>query len=416
MAEQKKYIVSIGCGQRQIPLIEAGLSLGYQIIGVDQNAMAPGMDICQIKINESITEYRRIFHKINSLPILGKIEIVASRSYGKAGRTVAYLANKLGLKGNPWQDFHRFYDKQIMRQHLENAGIPITPGFSTEKIKKLPNIKEMPLPWIIKNRTSHGKAGNFLYENKQDIVDFFRQGRKKNEWLIERYIPYDKEYSILGIVNDKTLYIEEIFEKYTSGPPYFVEWGHHSPALISAVKNRTLIQYAQQSVHAMDIHYGPVIIEAIEYQDNFFIIEVVPEFGGEYLAESLLYSQNTNVFTKTLHTLATDNSSQNKKSLFAKQRKHQFWQKNKPHIYIQFLTWQPKEKIIPSRLRQIRLPPKNPHLVYQELFVQPGDTIQPAQNNHQRLGVFIFRIDENQKKNMHSDYQAYMNAIQIVTG
>jgi len=56
-----KAFVSIGAGVNQIPLIAEAKSKGFKIIGIDINSMAPGFKLCDLKIQESIYDYNRIY-------------------------------------------------------------------------------------------------------------------------------------------------------------------------------------------------------------------------------------------------------------------------------------------------------------------------------------------------------------------
>jgi hypothetical protein len=113
------YFVSIGGGVNQIPLIEACLKLGLKVITVDKNPEAPGFSRSHLRIYESVTEYRKIYHSIMTAltpdPILG----IGCRSYGHATITTAYLSEKFELPGTPEKIIRKFYNKSLFQSNIK---------------------------------------------------------------------------------------------------------------------------------------------------------------------------------------------------------------------------------------------------------------------------------------------------------
>ena len=59
MSKKNGYYISLGAGDNQIPLIQAAKARDLLVIGVDQNINASGMSLCDLKIEESILNYRK---------------------------------------------------------------------------------------------------------------------------------------------------------------------------------------------------------------------------------------------------------------------------------------------------------------------------------------------------------------------
>ncbi len=92
-----RYLVSIGAGINQIPLIREAKALGFSVIGVDANTAAAGMIHCDLKIQESAEDYDEIYVKLREFIIDGAIAGVLSKSYGPSIRTACYLAEKFDI-------------------------------------------------------------------------------------------------------------------------------------------------------------------------------------------------------------------------------------------------------------------------------------------------------------------------------
>ena len=58
--KELNFLVAIGSGQNQLPLIHEAKKLGFHIIGVDMNSTAPGFMECDLKIQESIENHEDI--------------------------------------------------------------------------------------------------------------------------------------------------------------------------------------------------------------------------------------------------------------------------------------------------------------------------------------------------------------------
>ena len=97
------YFISIGAGKNQLPFILKLKELGFRVIAVDQNSNAVGFAHSEIKIIQSILDYRKIYAAILKLYLDEPIVGIGVRSYGKAVLTASYIAKNLQLIG----DYHK---------------------------------------------------------------------------------------------------------------------------------------------------------------------------------------------------------------------------------------------------------------------------------------------------------------------
>lgn len=391
------YFVTIGAGKNQLPIIKAALELDLNVIGVDQDPMAEGLALSQIRLIESIHEYRKIYHKLHSMPMLtDKIAGVGSRSYGKAGRTVSYLSKKLQLTGNPFVHYNRFLDKWLMHEQLKQNGLRVVPSFALSGRRTLPSNKKLPLPWILKKRVSHAKQGTFYVPIRNKAAEIIRTQGHKKDWLLESYQEHEMELSILGLVYLGKLYIAEIFEKITTGPPFFVELKHRMPPPLSAKQRKKIHQQSQKAATAMKIENGPIVIEALVKDEGITFLEVVPEFGGEYLAEALFHrNPPIDLFRTTIKILT-------KKENPVKDLKG-FATPSRNALIVQYLTLAEDN----GRLQSIEIPKTiEDNVVHQELFVAEGDRIKAPQNNLERLGFFLMVGTEREEVTRQADSYA----------
>ncbi|HMY10809.1 MAG TPA: hypothetical protein PKC74_04265, partial [Turneriella sp.] len=83
-AREDAWYLSLGAGENQLPLILAAKAAGLKVVGVDRNIEAVGFRHCDLKIEESILNYRKIFYKLSSLVEPGQIAGGYAASYGEA--------------------------------------------------------------------------------------------------------------------------------------------------------------------------------------------------------------------------------------------------------------------------------------------------------------------------------------------
>lgn len=426
---QDKYIISIGAGKNQHPIIKSARKLGFKVIGVDQNSKAQGMIDCDLRLIESTREYRKIYRKLLEYPLDGKIHGVLSRSFGSAGKTAAYLSQKFGLRGNPFENYARFIDKQVMKEILKEKKIEIPEGKKITNWDKLPSPLQWPLPWIAKKKISHAKQGNYFISDLSDVEKFF-DNEKPEDFILERFIANSKEVTVIGLVSFSKFYLVEITEKITSGPPNFVELEHRSVVNLNEETVKEIIEMNQNAVEALEIHFGPVVSEILvtsgndtrdhlrkgkrgktEPGDNenltsqrLVLIEIVPEFGGEYLAEAVaLRKPGYNIFEEAIRVITMENFNS----------PPNFFLAGKEFFSIQFLTAEDdllkgmqdtldKKPIRNGFLKKIYLPKKKAGgLILEDIFVKVNDLVGPASDNSKRLGYFAIKgknADDTLKK------------------
>ncbi|MCB1193322.1 MAG: ATP-grasp domain-containing protein [Leptospiraceae bacterium] len=284
--KREGFFVSIGAGTQQLPLIQACKLMGIKVISIDKNPSAPGFKLSDIKIIESITEYRKIYNKLLGLTSYEPIIGIGCRSYGKATYTASYLVEKFKLIGNKSEVIQKFSDKKSIKNYLAKFGVPIPKQFNIN-----PNAtksKGIAFPCIFKPSDGAGKQGIELFDSFSPLKKKILLYHEKNQpYFVEEFIP-GLEITILGFVYNGKFYYVSVSDKITSGFPPFLEICHKLPCshqnLIGELK-----LVCQTIVEALKLENSPFVAEfKITDKKQFYLMEIVPEIGGEYLAEHLV--------------------------------------------------------------------------------------------------------------------------------
>jgi hypothetical protein len=280
----KGTIISLGAGENQVPLIKKAVEMGYQVIGVDMRSQAPGFAFCSFKIIESITEYRRIYSKITKLSLEDQLVGVGSRSFGKAIQTVAYLAEKFKLPGNPPAVVQNFYNKEKMKLFLSQNGIKVPLQYDPNSIVKQKKINSIPFPLIYKPIDGNSKKGIKII---QSVEEFKKLPKLNTRTFLEDYI-IGSEVTVLGLVSKSKFHLVSVSDKITTHFPPYLEIAHILPTRFTNYLGEILMNM-QRIVNITGLMMGPVVAEfKITPNGDLYLMEVMPEVGGEYLAEVLI--------------------------------------------------------------------------------------------------------------------------------
>ena len=286
--QQVNYFVSIGAGLNQIPLITEAKKLGLNVIGVDANASAPGFYHCDLKIQESIENFDVIYKKLLELLVDGEIHGIMTKSYGTAIMTTSYLAEKFNIPFLPYGNSVGFINKRKMKSIFADHDIltpHLIPLTSRTKPEKIP---ASTYPIVVKPNIGHAKVDVRLASNAAELQQFCSMhDRFVDEFILEKFVKGD-EIITAGIVHDGRYYLVEMTDKKTSYPPYFIDLMHVSPSKYAHLSRR-IESIGQTVAESYNIRRSPLIMEFVINEDGEpFLIEAVPEFGGEFLPDVLI--------------------------------------------------------------------------------------------------------------------------------
>ena len=294
-----QYYLSLGTGVHQLPLIEAARKLGLKVIGVDQNSDSPGMLLCDLKIQESIFNYRKIHYKINSLLFDGEIIGGYAASFGKALLSWSYLAEKFRLSGIPRPMMERLLDKYEVRKMLDDVMQRCPdfhqPAYTAGRFginKKYLDGFKLNVPFIVKPRSGWGKNNVMEVVDQKNLRSLFYSKniaeKKINpaSLIIEEKISGD-EITVTGFVQNFRFVLICISDKITSVDAPFIELEHRYPS-----KHHTLSSLInsihQEIIQTLQISDTPIVSEWKIVNNQLYLIEISTQIPGEFLASFLI--------------------------------------------------------------------------------------------------------------------------------
>jgi len=283
---EHNFFISIGAGSNQIPLIHEAKVSGFSVIGIDRDPAAPGLMLCDIRIHESIEEYYSIYQKLKALIDIEDIKGVLSRSFGPAIKTVSFIAEQCDISMIPFDRTDDFIDKSKMKMNIQEIGVP-TPDYRVVDGLSVQAIEHDLLPCVIKPVTGHAKRGVQLLRNRSELEQCIPSPQAGERFLVERFLEGD-EIIAIGIIHRKRYHLIGITDKIKTPPPYFVDIMHITPSRYDHLKEPIRV-LGQRICEGFEISASPLIMELIvDHHDNLSLIEAVPEFGGEFLSDTLI--------------------------------------------------------------------------------------------------------------------------------
>ncbi|MES0491571.1 MAG: ATP-grasp domain-containing protein [Leptospirales bacterium] len=290
-----EYIVSLGAGPNQIPLIKAAIGQGYRVIGVDRNIRAPGLDLCDIKIEESLANYRKIVYKLEMSILDGPIVGGLSGSFGEAILSWAYLAEKLKLIGPGRPITEAMFDKYEVRKRFEAIEHPLFAQplyFSPDNKLKKSQITQIGFPLIVKPRVGHAKSNVFELHKYESAKRFFTMKNLKtlnvvpHDLIIEEKIEGD-ELTVTGLVQDFKYTLIALTDKVTSQVAPFIELEHVYPSKHREFAGQ-IREIHQQIVEIIQLADCPVVSEWKVRDGKLYLIEFSMQAPGEFLGPFLI--------------------------------------------------------------------------------------------------------------------------------
>ena len=276
----------IGASYLQLPLVKKAKELGLHTICF---AWAEGA-VCKDEADEfypiSIVEKEQILSICREKQIDGICTIASD----VAAPTVAYIAEKMGLVGNPYEVALRANNKYLMRQAFSAAGVPCPTYHKITRFEQL-NTEALWFPLIVKPTDRSGSLGVTKVERLEDLHDAMETALQcsfNHEAIVEEYIE-GREISVEFISYQGKHYPLQITDKVTTGAPHFVELEHHQPADFTKEQYARIYDLTKSALNALGVTNGASHSEyKITADGGVYVMEIGARMGGDFIGSDLV--------------------------------------------------------------------------------------------------------------------------------
>ena len=306
----KKRMLFLGGIMQQIPAIIKAKELGYYVITVDYLPDNPGHKYADEYHNVSTTDLEAVLKLAREL----KIDGIVAYASDPAAPTAAYVAEKMGLPGNPYASVKLLTEKDLFRDFLQKHGFtcPQAGGYTTYEAA-LADIDRFKFPVMVKPVDSSGSKGVVKIYNKSELkaaVEEALSYSRGKRFVVEEFI-VKKGYQVSGdgfSVDGKLVFTSYGNELYSGkGTREYVALGEFWPSLLTPEQKIKVDAELQRLITALDMRTCAYNIEVIlDKDDNVYILELGPRNGGSYIPQLIQYATGIDLVGITLKAAMGD--------------------------------------------------------------------------------------------------------------
>jgi biotin carboxylase len=188
-----QYVFCIGAGDDQIPYLEIIKEMGFRIVTVDRNGLAPGFSLSDEHAVISTHDYDGILEYVRSLPKSIKLHRVFSFATGYPQLVAVKIAAFLGLPHSPESAIKSILDKAEFRLILEDLNLPTIPfALVSNYPEAIKASSKIDFPQIFKPATGGmGSIGVSRVDSERDARAAFERATDSSNngtVLIEKFI------------------------------------------------------------------------------------------------------------------------------------------------------------------------------------------------------------------------------------
>lgn len=382
MILQKKLLL-LGGSAQQVVAIETAKRLGYYTILCDYLPDNPGQYAADKFYLVSTTDKAAILDVAQQEKIHG---IVAYAS-DPAAPTAAYVAEVMGLAGNPADAVETLCNKDSFRLFLEGNGFnaPQSGGYCTSK-EAVADTTRFRLPVIIKPVDSSGSKGVTVlrdWENVQTAVDFAFSFSRSKRIIIEEFIEKNHPYLIGGdiFVLDGKVVLWGLMNCHRDGRVNeLVPVGKSYPLLLSDADLESVKVTLQDMVTKLGIRCGAMNVElVVDAAGRVWPIDVGPRNGGNMIPELLGYIFGVDVVELTVRAAMGEPVSLNQMTCTPYYATHNLHSDRAGSFsHVEF------SKTLA------------PYIIRKTIYKKPGDPVEYFDNAAKALGILFLKFPDQQ--------------------
>lgn len=294
-----KKILLLGGSAQQIIAIETAKKLGYYTVLCDFLPDNPGQYVADKFYLISTTDKQAVL----SIAKSEEVEGILAYASDPAAPTAAYVAEQLGLPGNPYNSVQILCNKDKFREFLQKSGYSYPKSYSC---KSLSEARECCLnfdfPIIIKPVDSSGSKGVTVVKTFSEIdnaIELAFEFSKKRRIILEEYVEKNHAYLIGGdiFVNDGEVILWGLMNCHRDNlVNNLVPAGKSFPPCLDKDMYCKIQQTIQSMVDKIDFSKGFMNIEVIcNKQKEVFLLDVGPRSGGNMIPDLLGYIYGINI-------------------------------------------------------------------------------------------------------------------------
>jgi lysine 2,3-aminomutase len=287
-----RRLLHLGGAEFQLPAIECAKKLGCFVITADNQPENPGHRLADLYVNASTVDRESI------LAIAKQHRIDGIMTYGSdvAAPTVSYVAETLGLPGNPLFAANILQRKDLFRAFQREQGLP-HPEFVVVAMEKEAQSSYAALggPVVVKAADSSGSKGLSVIHNKNEADAAFQRASSFSRCgvvVMERFLTPDM-FELDGDVlvkNGKLAFRHYGHNYFTKHAKSFAPCGEIFPGYFGTEITNQLDEQLQTVITKLNIVTGCMNFDAIVSNGRVYLLEIGLRNGGNYVPQLIQMS------------------------------------------------------------------------------------------------------------------------------
>ena len=379
-----KKVLFLGGAPTQLPPIQYAREQGHYVITVDYLPDNPGHKLAHKYYNVSTTDKEAVLEVARA----EKIDGIVAYASDPAAPTAAYVAEQMGLPGNPYASVEILARKDLFRDFLakHDFNVPRSQAFYNENEAKQ-WLDEIGVPAFVKPVDSSGSKGVTHLQAEENFHDAFAHAlefsREKKVVVEEKIVRQGYQVAGDGFVLDGELvfrcWADEHFDKLCNG---LVPIGQTFPTSHREELLDEAHRESQRLLTLLGMKTGALNFDFVFSEDgSFYFLELGPRNGGCLIPEVIRYATGVDLIKYTVDAalgLPCD-------SLVMKPAEG-FWSSYMVHA---IQDGQFKELWLSERAQNC--------IVEQDVQIQPGKAVKTFSGSHDTLGTMILRYQNQQE-------------------
>ena len=375
-----KKLLFLGAAPTQISPIEYALEKGHYVITCDNKPENPGHRLAHESYVISTTDKEAVLGLARDKQIDG----VVAYASDPAAPTAAYVAEHLGLPGNPYESVLILSHKDKFREFLHKHGFnaPRSRSF-VEELPAREWLQQLAFPVYVKPVDSSGGKGITVLESEEGFSAAFAHAKSFS--IEKRVILEEKIPNRVGYQNDSDVFMVDGELKfwvwgdshfnYTCSPPFQAASSFPSvrPDALSAKARKEL----EHILWLLGFKVGAFNVEfIIDDKDEIWFLEVGARNGGGGTVDAIKYATGVDLAKYTVDAALGDDCSElhDNKTLG-------YW--------AECLVHSSEEGVMQSLMLSDSL---KRAIIRQNIWAKPGDYIYKAKGSNHALGTMILNF------------------------
>lgn len=282
----RRSVLILGAAQMQIPAITIAKGKGWTVVVADRDESAPGVPFADEFLHVDLSDRYGMAEAAERYRKKDRLDGVFTAGTDFSA-TVAWVAEKLGLPGIPYQVAINASDKAKMRAVFSRAGLPSPPFVRLESADDWRVAADrLELPLVVKPVDNMGARGVRRVDTPAELeaavshaVAFSRCGSV----IVESYLD-GPEFSLDAIVYRGTPVLCGIADRHIRFAPYFVEMGHTMPTNADEPLAASVTDVFFRGIRALGIDNGAAKGDIKLTSDGPYIGEIAARLSGGYMS------------------------------------------------------------------------------------------------------------------------------------